>query len=56
MKGIFVDTAGRMDCADASDPAHRASFESRDAALEQGNIMVTTDRHFRQLGFQVLPH
>jgi len=32
MKGVFVDTAGWMACADQGDPA-----------LEQGNVLVTTD-------------
>src|SRR5688572_18448430 len=32
-----------MACADTSDPAHRPACESRDAALEQGSILVTTD-------------
>ena len=43
MKGIFVDTAGWMACADEADPAHRPSCDARDAALEQGSILVTTD-------------
>jgi len=32
-----------MACADASDPAHQAACECRDAALEQGANLVTTD-------------
>jgi len=43
VKGLFVDTAGWMACADASDPAHQAACECRDAALEQGANLVTTD-------------
>ena len=43
MKGIFVDTAGWMACADEGDPAHQRARESRDVALEQGNVLVTTD-------------
>ena len=43
MKGIFVDTAGWMACADANDPTHRQSCDARDVALEQGNILVTSD-------------
>ena len=43
MNGIFVDTAGWMACADEGDPAHARARESRDVALEQGNILVTTD-------------
>ena len=43
MKGLFVDTAGWMACADGADPAHRPACAARDAALEQGSILVTTD-------------
>ena len=43
MKPLFVDTAGWMACADAADPAHAASRLARDAALEAGRILVTTD-------------
>jgi len=43
MKGLFVDTAGWMACADAADPAHHASCAARDAALESGQALVTTD-------------
>jgi len=43
MKGIFVDTAGWVACADRADPAHKRACEARDAALEQGRVMVTTD-------------
>jgi predicted nucleic acid-binding protein len=43
MKALFVDTAGWMACADAGDPAHERSCEARDAALEQGIVLVTTD-------------
>ena len=43
MKGIFVDTAGWMACADESDPAHERARKARDAALEEGKILVTTD-------------
>ena len=43
MKGLFVDTAGWMACADAADPAHHTSCAARDAALEAGRILVTTD-------------
>lgn len=38
-----MDTAGWMACADAADPAHQGASRSRDAALESGNILVTTD-------------
>jgi predicted nucleic acid-binding protein len=43
MKALFVDTAGWMACADAADPAHEAACRARDAALEQGCLLVTTD-------------
>jgi hypothetical protein len=43
MKGVFVDTAGWMACADGSDPAHARSCKSRDSALEQGSLLITTD-------------
>jgi uncharacterized protein len=43
MKGIFVDTAGWMACADAADPSHAAACEERDKALEAGTLLVTTD-------------
>lgn len=32
-----------MACADASDPAHLGARAARDAALEAGNVLVTTD-------------
>ena len=43
MKGLLVDTAGWMACADEADPAHGRAREARDAALEQGSLLVTTD-------------
>ena len=43
MKGLFVDTAGWIACADAADPAHSRACAARDAALEQGQMLVTTD-------------
>ena len=43
MKGIFVDTAGWMACADEGDPAHAVSRQARDLSLEQGNVLVATD-------------
>ncbi len=43
MKGLFVDTAGWMACADAGDPSHAPACEARDTALEQGALLVTTD-------------
>lgn len=43
MRLLFVDTAGWMACADAADAAHEKSCEARDAALEQGAMLLTTD-------------
>lgn len=43
MKLVFVDTAGWMACADAVDEAHFRSCAARDAALETGQTLVTTD-------------
>ena len=43
MKGLFVDTAGWMACADGGDPAHDRACEARDMALKQGNLLVTSD-------------
>lgn len=43
MKALFVDTAGWMACADAADPAYDPARAARDAALEAGRVLVTTD-------------
>jgi uncharacterized protein len=43
MKGLFVDTAGWVACADAGDPAHRPASAARDRWLEQGGVLVTSD-------------
>ncbi len=43
MKGLFVDTAGWMACADSADPTHRRAASARDAALEEGKVLITTD-------------
>ena len=43
MKGLFVDTAGWMACADAADPAHVRACAARDRALEDGLPLLTTD-------------
>jgi predicted nucleic acid-binding protein len=32
-----------MACADESEPAHHRALQSRDAALESGSVLVTTD-------------
>jgi len=43
MKAIFVDTAGWMSCADGADAHHARSSAARDAALEAGQTLITTD-------------
>ena len=43
MKGLFVDTAGWMACADGADLAHARASAARDAALEAGQTLITTD-------------
>ena len=43
MKALFVDTAGWVACADGADPAHVRCCAARDAALEAGQTLVTTD-------------
>jgi predicted nucleic acid-binding protein len=43
MKIVFVDTAGWMALADAADPLHAESRAARDAVLEGGARLVTTD-------------
>lgn len=43
MKALFIDTAGWIACADSADPAHARSRAARDAALEAGQALVTTD-------------
>jgi len=43
MRGVFIDTAGWMACADAADPAHSRCCSARDRALEGGQTLVTTD-------------
>jgi hypothetical protein len=43
MNALFVDTGGWMACADRSDPAHEACVAVRDAALEAGHLLITTD-------------
>jgi len=43
MKGLFVDTAGWMACADAASPAHARATAARDRCLEQKGVLVTTD-------------
>jgi predicted nucleic acid-binding protein len=43
MNNVFVDTGGWMACADSADPAHMSSCAARDAVLEAGHNLVTTD-------------
>jgi hypothetical protein len=43
MNTVFVDTGGWMACADRADPAHVACTDARDATLEAGRILITTD-------------
>ena len=43
MKGLFVDTAGWMAMADASDAAHEATCRARDSWLRRGVMLVSTD-------------
>jgi hypothetical protein len=42
-KSLFVDTAGWMMLADASDPLHGRAAAYRDAWLESGGLFVSTD-------------
>ena len=43
MRGLFVDTAGWMACADEADPAHSKAVIARDQWLEKSGLLVTTD-------------
>jgi len=43
VKALFVDTGGWMACADAADPRHGEARAARDAALQAGRLLVTTD-------------
>jgi predicted nucleic acid-binding protein len=43
MNAVFVDTGGWMACADRADPAHVTCTAARDAMLEAGRILITTD-------------
>jgi uncharacterized protein len=43
MKGLFVDTAGWVACADSADPAHNKAAAARDAWLQEGGVLITTD-------------
>jgi uncharacterized protein len=43
MNAVFVDTGGWMACADRADPVHVPCRAARDAALEVGQTLITTD-------------
>jgi len=43
MKGLFVDTGGWVACIDQGDPRYAGATQARDAWLEQGGVLVTTD-------------
>jgi predicted nucleic acid-binding protein len=43
MKGLFVDTAGWVACADAADPSYNKAVAARDAWLQDGGVLITTD-------------
>lgn len=43
MKAVFVDTAGWMMLADASDPSHDRAVRYRDKWLKDGGLFVTSD-------------
>ena len=43
MKQLFIDTAGWMMLADASDPRHTAARQVRDKHLKAAGILVSTD-------------
>jgi uncharacterized protein len=43
MNAVFVDTGGWMACADRADPAHPSCTAARDATLEAGRALITTD-------------
>jgi uncharacterized protein len=43
VRGLFVDTAGWVACADSVDLAHRRATAARDQWLHEGGVLVTTD-------------
>jgi hypothetical protein len=43
MKGLFVDTAGWVACADAGDPSPHHTADARDRWLVESGVRVTTD-------------
>jgi uncharacterized protein len=43
MRALFVDTAGWMACADASDAEFARACAARDDAIRRGRMLLTTD-------------
>jgi len=43
VKALFVDTSGWVACADEMDPLHHQAVAARDAWLETGGLLLTTD-------------
>jgi len=43
VKALFVDTAGWLACADEGDLLHIQTVAARDAWLEAGGVLLTTD-------------
>jgi hypothetical protein len=43
MNGLFVDTSGWYACASETDRAHATARSARDAWLDGGGLLVTTD-------------
>ena len=43
MRGLFVDTAGWVACADAADPSHAGAVVARDTVLRRNLLLVTSD-------------
>jgi predicted nucleic acid-binding protein len=43
MRGLFVDTAGWVACADRADAAHAHAAKARDEWMQKGGLLVTTD-------------
>ena len=43
MRGLFVDTAGWIACADTGDLAHERAIAWRNSWLQEGAVLVSTD-------------
>jgi uncharacterized protein len=43
MRGLFVDTAGWVACADTTDLAHKRAIAWRNSRLLEGAVLVSTD-------------